>query len=268
MKRIAYYALHYGKEYLAWSLRSVQDAVDEIHVLYADRPTFGHASRFACPDSEAELRREAERFLHKPLIWHKGHWPSEAAHRDAIRQIATDRGAQLVLVVDADEVWDPASARAILDATEAHNAAGSICARFVHFWRSFNHVCQDPCMPTRVLDLRHPWQSTWYGATQPVPVLHFGYAQSEAVMRYKWTCHGHQAEFRSRWMEEKFIGWAPGMGDVHPTCRDFWSPEPTADAKVVGNPGQGGIDLGPIDLPAHVAALLSDHPYYGMRVIP
>ena len=42
VKRIAFYALHYGREYLAWSVRSVQDAVDEIHVLYSDRPTFGH----------------------------------------------------------------------------------------------------------------------------------------------------------------------------------------------------------------------------------
>ena len=251
MKKIAYYALHYGKEYLAWSVRSVQDSVDEIHVLYTDRPSFGHSSRLVCPDSEAELRREAERFLTKPLLWHKGHWQGEAAHRDAIRDIARARGAPLVLVVDADEVWDTESAKAILEATERYNAAGSICARFVHFWRSFRHVCQDPCMPTRVLDLRHPWQATWYGAAQPAPVLHFGYAQSEAIMRYKWTCHGHQAEFRPRWLEEKFLGWAPGQGDVHPTCRDgFWSPVETPEA-----------------IRAQRDALLSDHPYHGLPVI-
>ncbi|HXX94222.1 MAG TPA: hypothetical protein VEN81_11355, partial [Planctomycetota bacterium] len=105
MKSIAYVALHYGKDFLAWAIRSVQDAVDEIHILYAEKPSFGRPATCACPDSEDELRTEAHRFLTKPLHWHRGSWPGEAAHRQEIIGIARDREVDRILVLDADEVW-------------------------------------------------------------------------------------------------------------------------------------------------------------------
>lgn len=249
MKRIAYYPLHYGREYLAHSIRSIQDAVDEIHILYTDVPSFGHNSGAACPESEAALAGQAHRFLTKPLFWHKGRWSRENEHRDTIRGIASDRGCYLVLAVDADEIWDPATASALLDAADQHNAAGSIGAKFVHFWRSLDWVCHDPCMPIRVIDLRHPWQTAWYGALQAEPVLHFGYAQSEALIRYKWTCHGHQRELRGDWLG-RFASWQPGQGDVHPTNANFWNPVPVDD-----------------HLKGLVRSLLHDHPYYGKGII-
>lgn len=229
--RIAYYALHYGAEYLAWSIRSIQDAVDEIHVLYTDVPSYGHTQGAVCPDSEVDLRRESERFLTKPLVWHRGHWSNEGEHRNAIRDIARVRGANLVLTVDADELWDPTTAKAALDFAEVSDA-GNTLVRFCHFWRSFNWVCDDPCMPVRVLNLNHAPNTVAYLSPQEWPVFHFGYAQSLAIMQYKWTCHGHQSELLPRWMEEKFLGWGPGMKDVHPTNREnFWEPKPVDQSR-------------------------------------
>lgn len=250
-KRIAYYVLHYGKEYLAWSIRSVQESVSEIHILYTDQPSFGHRTTLACPDTEAELKEEAHRFLKKPLIWHSGRWGQEGAHRGEIEKIARDRGAELVLVVDADEIWAPGLAESALESVWSNNGARSTLVRMIHFWRSLSWVCKDPAMPSRVLDLRHPPGTIWYLDPQAHPVYHAGYAQSEDVTKYKWEIHGHQNELRKDWLQQKFLGWDPNIVDVHPTCaKGFWTPEQTDPQTLT-----------------ELEKVLGDHPYWGKEII-
>lgn len=246
MTRIAYYALHYGCEYLAWSIRSIQDAVDEIHILYAPEPSYGHRTTVSCPETEAQLKEQAHRFSTKLIVWHRGTWTNEGAHRTAIVQIAADRNADTVLAVDADELWDLDTVDEALQTVEQTRGMGSVRVRFAHFWRSFNHVCTDPSMPTRIIDMRHP-DPVGYLSPQTWPVFHFGYAQSEATMRYKWQIHGHQPELRSGWLD-RFASWKPGDRDVHPTNEaNFWDPksvEPSMRSKL--------------------EELLHDHPYWNV----
>jgi hypothetical protein len=249
--KIAYYTLHYGKEYLAWSIRSIQDAVDEIHMLYTKTPSFGHGTSLMCPDTEEELRSEAARFANKPIIWHTGSWGNEGQHRNTILGIAAQRNANMILVVDADELWDPETAKTALQRVEDYNNAGTTRVRFVHFWRSLDWVCYDAAMPNRITDTRHPLNKEWYLDPQSFPVLHFGYAQSEKLMDYKWHIHGHQNELRPDWWNTKFLGWQPGVNDVHPTCsQGFWNPQKIEDP-----------------LKSKVHELLHDHPYFGKEKI-
>jgi len=253
VKRIAYYALHYGTDYLSWSIRSVQDAVDEIHVLYTPTPSFGHATDVPCPDTREALVIAAHRFARKPIHWHVGAWRGEGEHRNAIDAIARAAGAGLVLAVDSDEIWDRRSLESSLAWVEAHPVAGVSRYRvwFDHFWRSFSWVCHDPCRPERILDLRGAYGSAadLPHEAQICPVLHFGYAQREDIMRYKWRIHGHQDELRHGWLD-RFLIWQPGEGDVHPTNLDFWTPVPT-----------------PPDLARLLDEQLGDHPYRGQAVI-
>lgn len=237
MKRIGFCCLYYGKSWLAWAVKAAQEAVDEIHVIYTDRPSFGNASNVKCPDSEEELKYEASRFLQKPIFWHRGNFPNEGAHRDAIYPIAKDRGVEQILVFDSDEVFEPAMAKAALDAAVGQNG---ICRmRFMHFFRSFRWVCHDPCMPVRILNLGkdgRPKPGEWYLSPQLRPVWHFGYMQNFELMRAKWGGgHGHQAELKLNWMVEKYFNFKPGVTtDVHPcngyndkTGKYFWEPEAT-----------------------------------------
>lgn len=247
--KIAFTALLYGKEYLAWALRSVEDAVDEIHILYTSQPSFGRSSHLVCPDSEDELKGQAYRFVKKPIFWHRGYWPTEGAHRDAIISIAIGRAASQILVVDADEVWAPGAAalalREAADRPEKYH-----CARFIHFWRSFGWLCRDACMPQRIINVGAGNNTPSY-IYSAAPVLHFGYAQCEELIRYKWTCHGHQNELRPGWLESKFLEWKPGTKDVHPTCElDFWVPEATDS-----------------ETQKILEAVLGDHPYFGKDII-
>jgi hypothetical protein len=241
--RVAYYALHYGKEYLAWSIASIQKAVDQIHIFYTATPSYGQRTPgFVCPDTEDELQAEAQRFATVPIVWHRGQWGSEGAHRSAIYSV---QGVEQALVVDADEVWLPGAAEAALEAAQ-HLEAGCVGLPFVHFWRSFHWVCRDHWMPIRVLNFGKPQGSTEF-LHDVTPVLHFGYAQSLALMLYKWSCHGHLAELRPNWID-RFRDWRPGdPGDVHPTTYNIWTPQST-DASVLD-------------------PLLADHPYRHMELI-
>lgn len=249
MKKVALYTLHYGKEYLAWSIRSVQDAVDAIIITYAPKPSFSFRGELPNPDSETDLRREAHRFAKKPIIWHTGHWNSEGRHREAGIQLARGQGAGLILVVDADEVWDPETASKCLAYAAGQNRAGRWMARFANFWRSWRWMVQDHFTPIRIVDLRHPLTIDAH-LEQDEPIFHFGYAQSEAVMRYKWTIHGHQAELRAGWID-KFIAWTPESTDLHPCVNNLW-PRAVATPETVRS---------------KLLTLMGDHPYAHVDVI-
>lgn len=248
--RVAYYTLHYGKEYLAHSIRSVQDAVDKIVVLYSPAPTFGFRGSLANPDSEEELKREAYRFANKPIIWVKGRWGTEGQHRQHGLAVARQQGAKTVLVVDADEVWDTETARRCLERVEAENRAGRWLARFANFFRSWKYMVHDKFRPIRIVDLRHPLTVDAHLDPQECPIYHFGYAQSDAIMRYKWTTHGHQAELRPGWMD-RFINWKPGDKDLHPCVNNLWE-EATPT---------------PEDITTKLKEIMGDHPYADIDVI-
>jgi hypothetical protein len=248
--RVAYYALHYGKEYLAWSIRSVQDAVDKIIVVYSPQPSFGFEKQIPNPDTEEELREQAHRFANKPIIWHSGTWASECQHRDAGLGLAREAGAQTVLVVDSDEVWDPETAVRCMERIEAANKAGRWMARFANFFRTWKYMVHDQFTPIRIVDLRHPLNVDAYLEPQEHPIYHFGYAQSDAIMHYKWTIHGHQAELRNGWLS-RFLAWSPGDEDLHPCVNNLWPrAEPT-----------------PAAIMLKLQQMMGDHPYDNLDVI-
>ncbi len=245
----AYYALHYGCDYLPWSIRSIQDAVHEIHIFYVDRPSYGHSQGASCPDTRDALRAAAFGATDKPLHWHEGlSFHNEGQHRNHAMRTLKARGAHQVLVVDADEIWLPGAAKAAIDAATKANRTGNWMARFVHFIRSTKYVVKDHFTPVRVIDLRHGGSEVLPEGLEPV--MHFGYAQNEALIRYKWTCHGHQDELRPGWMD-RFMNWTPETEDLHPVVNDLWRKAEPLDP----------------ELTKKLAVSLKGHPYLEMDVI-
>lgn len=262
--RIGCLAVHYGKEYLGRAVWALAHACDEVHVFYTDTPSFGHAEAgMTCPDTREELVVAAHQYVGQkqiittPLIWHDVVASSEGAHRQLMIEEAQRQGATLMAIADADEVWDPLSLQTALDAVEAENGAGRWLARFNHFWRSWKWSVHDGFRPVRILDLRHKIDGSSDAyldeATQPRPIYHFGYAQSLPIMRYKFTCHGHKAEFKPDWFNRKFLAWDPYLNnrDLHPCINDFWSATPTSEAFVLD----------------HLEELMPDHPHRHLEII-
>lgn len=243
MKVIAYYAIHYGKEWLYHSIKSVIDYVDEVRVYYTPNPSHGHTTKLKNPDSINELLDICRQF---GVVWseEKPRYRWEGEQRDHAVRDCFNNGADIVMVVDADEIWDPTHLDACLQYVKSTDAA-IYRVGMRHFWRSVNWVCNDDASPVRFIKIDKQPKELYVGYGL---VNHFGYAQSAALVRYKESIHGHKNEWRPYWYEDKFLNWRPGIGDVHPTCENgFWNPEPFDKTTI--------------------AHLIGDHPYYNVELI-
>ena len=59
MKVLAYIPILYGEEYLDACIKSIDDHVEKIVILYTDRPSYGHFSQAQCPETEDQLKEIA-----------------------------------------------------------------------------------------------------------------------------------------------------------------------------------------------------------------
>jgi len=243
MKIIAYYALHYGREWLYWSMRALQDFVDEFVILYTAVPSYGHTTSFKCPESRQELINISAKFAN--VYWYDlSEQRHEGTHRDLAVSICCDRGATIILPIDHDEIWEGRHLRRVLDVVGATDAK-DYRVSMQHYWRSVKWVCRDSLQPVRVI------VPGGMGERYVEPGLgmmhHFGYAQSPLIVDYKWKIHGHQAELRSGWFENTFMDWSAAQLDVHPTNINFWNAA-ASDAAVL-------------------EPYIGDHPYFHLSSI-
>jgi hypothetical protein len=222
MKVLAYIPLHYGKEYLSEAIKAIHNHVEKIVILYSSKPSFGHGTTLACPDTREEMYHQAKNTSHK-VEWVDidRSIGGEGAHRELVYQFAS--GYDLILAVDADEVWNEADLARCLSEAQRSNERYYGILGFVNFYRSFNTICLDHFAPIRITKLSGVANTTknLHGT-----VYHFGYAQRDEIMKYKWSCHGHQDELRKDWMSQKYFGYQPEMTDLHPVAIGLWNPSP------------------------------------------
>ncbi len=224
MKIHSYTIVHYGKDYLSYALKSVYPLMDEMHVLYTPHPSHGHSNDLQCPHSENELFNTALDYDPDDKIsWYKTDYWNEGSQRDNAVRICQEAGADLILVVDHDEVWDQDVLSFALEKVIGEGGSRNWLVNLTHLWRSFNWCCRDQGWPVRFIDLRYG-EGTKY-LSEIGQAYHFGYAIQNDVMEYKWRSHGHKMELRSNWFADKWHGEFPGH-DVHPTNeKGFWEPE-------------------------------------------
>lgn len=219
-KVLGYMPLHYGKDYLRESLESVRDHVDQFVVLYTEIPSYGFGTTMRCPDSEAEMRAIAEDVLGDKLIWVKGGWGQEGAHRGEILRYSG--GFDLILTLDADEVYcQKTLPTAIETFMQTGNRYGMI-GGYVNFWRSFNHACYDGFTPVRMTKVMSDPDAG--SVVVPCTVYHFSTAQRREIMEYKLDIHGHKNEIRPRWLEDVYF--SDVMEDLHLTSFGLWNATP------------------------------------------
>ena len=230
MKILAYTALHYGSEYLAWAIKSVELFVDEHHIFYTSHPSHGHRTNSTVPAHETKevLYNIASQFEH--VVWHdEDRFWGEGEQRDYCADFLANNGADLILWVDADEIWDMDVLSDVLDFARDFEFR-ELRVHATHFWKGLNWVCVDQCMPVRVIKPSGHGEGFMPG----MGFWHMGYAISQITMLYKWRIHGHKNEVRKGWYPI-YRDWegpqdTPKCG-VHPTneCSDdgkaFWVPE-------------------------------------------
>ncbi len=249
MKVIAYTALHYGKAYLGYAIRSIIDHVDEYHVLYSAVGSHGSRTDRQCPDTRAELLGIAQVNAGNKLQWHDGEWAHEGLQRDAIHTLVPD--ADVIIVLDADEIWPDGMAERIVQYPETvYVVPHYLRIPIIHYWRSFYRcVLHDPAYPVRAIYPKRnlPDKQTATDNMQPTLFInHMGYAQKPDVTEYKQYTHGHKGEWDWTWFENKFMPNAQQL--VHPVGSEYWNPE----------------TIDPWD---YLPDFMRDHPYANMDVI-
>lgn len=252
MKTVAYTALHYGRDYLGSAIRSVVDAVEEYHVIYTPIGSHGHRTDVLCPESRDELYAIAWDTAGRKLHWHEDVFAYEGQQREAIHQYAPE--ADIILVVDADEVWGEGLAEfAIHSYGYPMQPARRLRLPMIHYWRSFQRgILHDPAYPERVIFPKIVGEvMTTRSGSRPdlTNIHHFGYAQRPEIVEYKQHVHGHKGEWRRDvdWFHDKFM--ANAQTDCHPVGSDYWNPEP--------------VDPFALGLPDW----MRQHPYASMEVI-
>jgi hypothetical protein len=237
VKIIAYTALHYGSPYLGYAIRSILPFVNEYHVLYTPLGSHSHRTNVPVPAGETRdhLHAIASLVAGNKLRWHEGNWRHEGDQRDTIFELVPD--ADVVLVLDYDEIWLPTTVEAVLNyATELtpDSISRNLRLPMIHFWRSFHRaILHDPALPVRVI-----FPKVRQGENVLTPLLarghiaHLGYAIPDELMTYKRLVHGHANEWRKDvdWYKERWSN-ADAVTDLHPVGSEYWNAEDVEPAK-------------------------------------
>lgn len=246
--KIAYCPLHYGSDYLGWSIKSIYDYVDKIYILYSPTPSQGFNTDLNNPDSEESLKESAFIFGDPgdKIEWVVGSWKNEGEHRDFINELTKEMDIDIILSLDADEVWPQDGIEYLIkEAEESPFKTNRI--RMVTLWRSFSWYCTDEMWPIRIVCPKKPEGIFNLGVEPERRIFHFGYARSLRDIEYKLQVQGHRGEWRSEWWD-RYKAWpSSGNNDFHPVCQNVWNITPFDKSL----------------LPEY----LKDHPYYNKDVI-
>lgn len=225
MKVLGFMTIHYGVEYLKESLQSVVNHVDEMVVAYTKHPSHGRTTKNVCPDSEEDIFLICKEVLGDKLIWRRSEsYQSEAHHRDM--RYKHSSGYDLILTIDADEVFKTSELDEALKYAYEHNERYYGIKGYVNFWRSFNFACYDGFRPIRIENLHTANQLQNHEC--PLTIYHFSTAQSEPVMRYKYKIFGHASEVRPNWLNSIYYAWTPEnqIQDIHCVAFGLWNAVP------------------------------------------
>lgn len=246
MKVVGYVCLHYGKDYLEYSLRSVYDHLEHIFILYTPRPSHGHTTRLTCPDNEAELMDICAKVdVDNKISWRVGNWHQENEQRNYAMDLAKAAKADILVLVDFDEIWKDQDLKDLIK--ETYEKKANKCLVWMkHLWRSFDWICEDDMRQERIYYLGKDKGDLIYASQTEPQVYHFGYARKPIDIEYKISIHGHKAEMINNWYNNKFLRY-PFEGDSHPTKGANWIPTP----------------FDKTTLPE----LMRDHPYYNLPII-
>jgi hypothetical protein len=226
MKVIGLLTIHYGKEYLKECLTSIVNHCDKIVVAYTEKPSHGFATTDICPDTKEEIKTICEQVLTDKLIWDEVTYGAENHHRNHIHQYSKEY--DLVLTIDADEVFEPSELTTALEYAYNNPQRYYGIKGYINFWRSFNYACYDGFRPIRIENLAANNNNQNHEC--PLTIYHFSTAQSEPVMRYKYKIFGHASEIKTDWLNNIHYAWTPknNFGDLHPVSIDLWNAVPYA----------------------------------------
>jgi hypothetical protein len=224
------------EEYIAYCLRALAPHLDQIVVLFSERPWIAYNSRarqsFTAADGSREILAELQRELpHLSVI--EGTWDGEEEMRDHGLRALRNAGTDVCVMVDADEMYPDGGLAALKGEIARRNTPGTAYyMRYMGCYRRFDYVLETryPRSTGGVSVHRAPVavhldpQTTFYMHRNPSGHVvelpesfffwHFGYVLSDARMWEKIHTFGHAQQIVPRWFEEKWLQWTPATADL------------------------------------------------------
>lgn len=228
IKTLCYIPILYGKDYIKYAIGSVYDSVDEILILYTNKPCHGSGTNLICPDTREEIWEIVSDFdAENKIRWIDGNWNAENEQRNEAHHYARANGFNVLVCVDADEIWIKEDLDYLIELTYERKA--SKCLVWMrHLWRSFNFICDDPMRQERLWYIGTDTNDLIYAPQPSNQMWHFGYARGLKEVEYKISIHGHSAEWlqpKQKWFENKYKPFPP-VDNTHPVCEATWFPQP------------------------------------------
>ena len=278
MKIAAVYCVHNEAEYLAYSVRSVLPAVDQVILCLGLTPYTAYGSHSAAnfpPDGTEQIADSLARELAGKVRVIKGRWPSQLEHRDAGLGPCLESGMDYYFLVDGDEVYRLDQLRHILPTIAEHPEVGTFIIKCHTFWRSFRYRIPPEILswrPRRIFKLTRQQRilgiplsqrlrfvgindlnsrgKVYEFPSEKAAFYHFSYARSPARMREKLLTFPHAKEILEGWYERVWLAWPDKrqMENIHPT-------DPPKFPKAVYQE--------PTDLPE----AMRRHPYHALEII-
>ncbi len=230
MKRFAAVCCVYDDPtWIRLMIESTTEGVETVFILLNTQPWNSSGG------DNSETQREIAAAGAKNVEVIQGTWGSETEQRNAGLQILRERGFDYCMVVDADEIYDPA---AIVRMREAILQHPEVAAWYVHmftYWKSPLYRIDPPEQFTPVVfvkvenglftENRHV-RAEKVGRFQPALAIchHLSYARSDAEVQKKLARFSHSHEIRPGWYESVWKGWDlnPQLENLHPVWAEAY----------------------------------------------
>lgn len=258
---IAVYVVHYGQDYLEYSIRSIYDHVDKIIISVGLKSWSYKGSK---PIDENFLKW----ILDLPKKYEKiqiitGEWSKDEDQRNDTIQYVKDFDYYFLL--DYDEIYDPVNLDGFYDFAEDHKEFSVFRIPFLNFWRSFGYVIQEEVFSPvqrffrigRRFKFKLSCISSYKRRVQvDVPsdiccCYHFSYAKTVEEISYKINTWMHAPDISANWLE-RFVDWNGNrtMKNLYPLRgqEQIWKKAMEFDKN-------------------RLPFLLQSHPYYSLDVI-
>lgn len=278
MRIAAVFCVYNEREYLAYAVRAILPAVDDVLILLGTAPYTAYnpnARAVSRPDGTEGLVEQLAREDPKITVI-TGLWASEVDHRNAGLAWCLAHGADYYWLVDGDEVYREDHLHNIRQELQGRPRVGTFIIKCHIFWRSFAYRIPAGVLAwrprrifrvtrgRRLLGVTVPYRCRFLGQNETnslgsvyeIPTdravfYHFSYARSSEAMSDKFRTFSHAHEIRQDWLKAVWEQWPTNrtMTNIHPI-------DPPKFPRAVHH--------APDDLPA----MLRGHPYYGLELIP
>ena len=200
--------------WLAATVESVYEACDAIFFLVGDRPWNG------APTDQTPLvdRIRALRDPANKIRIERGSWPDEASQRNAGLAIVAAHGIDYCLVLDADEVYDPAQLQQAMAVVRENPQVDCWRASCLTYWKSSRFRVDPPEAITAAVFVRagsgtFVENRTFGGGEQanlpPATLVfhHMSDARTDEQILRKITTFGHAHQVVPGWYENVWKKW-------------------------------------------------------------